>query len=134
MPSHFMRINARNKGKRGEREFRDVLRAAGYCKARRGQQFSGEQGNPDVVCPELPGIHWEVKRCQVTKIHDWMKQAEMDAWQTADLDALVGCVKAPVVAHKRNGERWLATLNLNDLLEIIRRSDLPQSPKEDTND
>jgi hypothetical protein len=33
-------MNSREKGKRGERAWRDELRAAGYD-ARRGQQFSG---------------------------------------------------------------------------------------------
>jgi hypothetical protein len=110
-----MPLNARQKGKRGEREFRDVLRAAGYCKARRGQQFSGEQGNPDVVCPELPDIHWEVKRCQNSTPYKWLEQARDDA------PSLV----YPVVAHKRNGRQWIAIVDLEALLEIIRRSDLP---------
>jgi Holliday junction resolvase len=110
-------MNSREKGKRGEREFRDVLRAAGYCKARRGQQYSGEQGNPDVICPELPSIHWEVKRCQTVSIHKWMEQAITDSGDFDDVH--------PVVAHKRNGGEWLATLPMDDFLEIVRRSDLP---------
>lgn len=110
-------MNSREKGKRGEREFRDVLRAAGYCKARRGQQFSGEQGNPDVICPELPDIHWEVKRCNVTKPYTWVEQAFRDSKTTY-----------AVVAHKKNLGDWIAILPMDDLLEIIRRSDLPQSP------
>lgn len=113
-------MNSNAKGKRGEREFRDVLRAAGYCKARRGQQFSGSNESPDVVCPELPGIHWEVKRCEISKPYTWMDQALTDLTKGNDHSI-------PVVAHKRNGQEWLAILQMVDLLEIIRRSDLPHS-------
>ena len=62
-------MNSRAKGARGERMWRDELRSAfGDSGIRRGQQFSGLGDSPDVVCPCLPDIHWEVKFCQVTKI------------------------------------------------------------------
>jgi Holliday junction resolvase len=118
-----MPINARQKGKRGEREFRDVLRAAGYCKARRGQQFSGEQGNPDVICPELPSIHWEVKRCQASQPYKWLSQASYDGMSLVVNGTIVS--RIPVVAHKQNGKQWIAILPMDDFLEIVRRSDLP---------
>ena len=41
-------MNSREKGKRGERQWRDELRANGYG-ARRGQQFCGSAESPDVV-------------------------------------------------------------------------------------
>ena len=50
-------MNSRNKGKRGELEWRDVIRSHGY-EARRGQQFSGSPDSPDVVT-DLP-YHFEV--------------------------------------------------------------------------
>jgi hypothetical protein len=78
-----------------------------------GQQFSGLGDSPDVVCPCLPDIHWEVKFCQVTKVKDWIAQAIRDA-----KDKLF-----PVVAHKRTGEDWLITLRAADFLTILRRSD-----------
>ena len=46
------KINSRQKGARGERQWRDELRANGYV-ARRGQQFSGSADSPDVVCNDL---------------------------------------------------------------------------------
>ena len=52
-------MNSRNKGAAGEREVAGILRGYGY-KARRGQQYSGANGDADVV--GLPGIHIEVKR------------------------------------------------------------------------
>jgi Holliday junction resolvase len=119
-----MPLNARQKGKRVERSFRDVLRIAGYCKARRGQQFSGEQGNPDVVCEELPSIHWEVKGVQNSSPHKWLGQATNDSKGE----------KTPVVAWKSNNKDWVAFIYMDDLLEIIRRSDLPMSTPERESD
>ena len=51
-------INSRAKGARGERMWRDQLRAEGYT-AKRGQQHAGGQDSPDVVCEEM-------KRCNST--------------------------------------------------------------------
>lgn len=118
-----MAINSRQKGKRGERAFRDVLREAGYLKARRGQQYSGEQGNPDVICEDIPGIHWEVKLCQCSKPYAWIDQASHD---TGYFEGASWPYKIPVIAHKQNGKQWIAMLPMECLLEIIRRSDLPQ--------
>jgi hypothetical protein len=107
-------MNSRAKGARGERMWRDELRSAfGDSGIRRGQQFSGLGDSPDVVCPCLPDIHWEVKFCQVTKVKDWIAQAIRDA-----KDKLF-----PVVAHKRTGEDWLVTLRADDFLTILRGSD-----------
>jgi len=52
---------SREKGKRGEREFCELLREHGFD-ARRGQQFAGGPDSPDVVtdCP----CHFEVKRTE----------------------------------------------------------------------
>ena len=109
-------MNSREKGKRGEREFRDVLREAGYCKTERGQQFRGGPDSPDVNCPELPDIHFEVKRCQNASIYKWILQAETEKRSG----------QFAIVAHKKNHCEWLAILPMNDLLEIIRRSELPK--------
>jgi len=48
-------MNSREKGKVGERAWRDWLREQGYLKAYRGAQYCGLRGNADVVCPELRG-------------------------------------------------------------------------------
>jgi Holliday junction resolvase len=118
-------INSRQKGKRGERAFRDVLREAGYLKARRGQQYAGGNQSPDVVCEELPSIHWEVKYCEKGNLYDWIEQATGDTWMHERHGRML---KIPIVAHKRNGKKWIAILPLEGLglLEIIRRSDLPK--------
>lgn len=83
-------------------------------KARRGQQFSGGADSPDVVCPELPTIHFEVKRVEASQVmYQWHDQAKCDAGD-----------KIPVVAHKRNGRKWLVILESGHFLDILRRSDL----------
>lgn len=108
-----MSVDSRAKGCRGEREWRDQLREAGFLKARRGQQHAGGTDSPDVVCPELPTIHFEVKRVEAGNVYNWMAQACCDAG-----------TKIPVVAHKRNGRGWVVVLTATDFLNIIRRSDL----------
>jgi hypothetical protein len=108
-------MNSRAKGCRGEREWRDQLKEAGFS-ARRGQQFSGGTDSPDVVCPSLPSVHWEVKRVESGNPYGWMVQAVEDAGS-----------KIPVVAHKRNGRPWLCIIPADHFLDILRRSDLVAS-------
>ncbi len=91
-------MNSRQKGKRGERAWRDELRAHGFD-ARRGQQFCGSPDSPDVVCPALAWIHFEVKHVERLNINDAMDQARRD-----------GRGKVPVVAHRRRFCRWLVTV------------------------
>lgn len=109
-------VNSNQKGKRVEREFRDILRSYGW-EARRGQQFSGGDDSPDVVCEELP-IHWEVKGDQSVTSVKLMAAIEQ---------AITDCPKGKwrVVAHKKDGgrwdsKRWYATLTIEDFLDIIK--------------
>ena len=74
-------MNSREKGKRGERQWRDELRAQGYA-ARRGQQFSGSPDSPDVVCDDLPWAHFEVKLVERLDLDGAMEQARRDARQS----------------------------------------------------
>jgi len=71
-------MNSREKGKRGERQWRDELRAQGF-EARRGQQFAGSPDSPDVVCDSLPWAHFEVKAVERLNIEDAMEQARRDS-------------------------------------------------------
>lgn len=108
------RINSRSKGKVGERQLRDQFREAGFLQARRGQQFSGEQGNPDVVVPELPSFHFEVKFTERNNLYDWMAQAIGDASKTG---------KMPIVCHRKKHCEWLAMVRLEDLIALIKETD-----------
>lgn len=107
-------MNAREKGKRGERQWRDELRAQGY-QARRGQQFSGSPDSPDVVCAELDWIHFEVKAVERLNIEDAMEQARRDGGASR-----TGHQKTPVVAHKRNFRPWLVTITAEVFFQFLR--------------
>lgn len=99
---------SRNKGKRGEAEVAHILQAAGYADAKRTAQRCGRDGTADVI--GLPGFHIEVKRCETTRIHDWLDQARRDSRETG---------ARPIVVHRRSGEPWLATISLSDLLDAL---------------
>ncbi len=101
-------MNSREKGKRGERQWRDELRANGYM-ARRGQQFSGSPDSPDVVCDELRWLHFEVKAVERLNVEDAMDQARRDAGG-----------KTPVVAHRRSFRRWLVTMDAETFFQFLR--------------
>ena len=55
-----MPINSRAKGKRGELEAVKYLKKLGFPNTRRTQQFNG-LGKGDIICEDLPHIHFEVK-------------------------------------------------------------------------
>jgi len=101
-------MNSREKGKRGERQWRDELRAQGF-QARRGQQFSGSADSPDVVCEQLRWIHFEVKAVEKLNIQDAMDQAGRDCGG-----------KVPMVAHKRNFRPWLVTMEAETFFRLLR--------------
>lgn len=100
-------MNSRQKGARGEREWRDVCIKHGY-EARRGQQFSGSPDSPDVIT-NLP-FHFEVKRVERLNINDAMKQAQCDCGN-----------EPPVVAHKRNRGEWLCTMTASDFFALVKQ-------------
>ena len=102
-----MPINSRLKGGRGERELAEFLREHGVD-ARRGQQFHGGAGSPDVVA-DLPGIHLECKRVEKGQLYDWLAQAIRDAGSAI-----------PVVAHRRNRKDWVAILPLDKFIELVK--------------
>jgi len=111
-------MNSRQKGARGERLWRDELRAQGYS-ARRGQQFSGSPESPDVVCPDLGFIHWEVKTVEKLNIEDAVEQARGDCGD-----------KVPIVAHKRNRRGWLITMPADVFFHLLRGTLSPESRKQ----
>ena len=116
-----MAINSREKGRRGEVELAHYLQGFGYD-ARRGQQFSGANGDADVV--GLPGIHIECKRAEKTAINDWLLQAIRDAGVESvlqDRDIL------PVVFHRQNKDgkkavkgEWVVIMLAKDFIELYR--------------
>lgn len=99
-------MNSRQKGARGERELAEKLREYGY-EARRGQQFSGANGDADVV--GLPGYHIECKRVERLNIEEAMAQSVRDAREG----------ETPIVCHRRDRKEWLVTIRLKDFMEVL---------------
>lgn len=102
------KINSKRKGAVGEREVAHILQEHGYD-ARRTAQYCGNTGDAaDVI--GLEGFHIEVKRCETTKIWDWIHQAERD--HKADT--------VPLVVFRKSHEDWQVALNFEAFLELLR--------------
>lgn len=101
-------MNSRNKGAAGERELAAKLREYGYD-CRRGQQYSGVNGDADVV--GLPGVHIECKRVERLDLYGAMEQAERDAREG----------EIPAAFHRRNRQGWLVTLKLDDFMRVYKK-------------
>lgn len=99
-----MAINSRAKGAKGERELANKLKEYGY-NGRRGQQFSGLEGE-DVV--GLDYIHIECKRVEKLNIDEALKQSKRDAKNN----------QMPVVFHRKNGEKWKVTMDLDNWIKL----------------
>ena len=110
-------MNSREKGKRGERQWRDELREHGYA-ARRGQQFCGSAESPDVVCDQLRWVHFEVKAVERLNIEEAMDQARKDAGRGKSGERRKE--KVPVVAHRRNFRPWLVTMEAGTFFRLLR--------------
>ena len=106
--SDSMAINSRRKGAEFERRLAEILRGYGYSDSRRGQQYSGINGDADVV--GLPHIHIEAKAVEKLNIYDAMEQSKRDA-RTLEL---------PVVIHKKNRKNILVTMELNDFILLYK--------------
>lgn len=98
-------MNSRAKGKRAELELARKLREYGYD-CRRGAQYSGANGDADVV--GLPGIHIECKRVERLNLEDAMAQSRRDAREG----------EIPVVMHRKTRSPWLVTTTLEDWIKI----------------
>ena len=106
-------VNSREKGKIGERLWRDQLKAAGFTNSRRGQQFSGSEDSPDVICDDLPHLHFEVKYTQRPNIEAALIQARGDCGD-----------KTPVVASYRTGgkmKEWVVSMTGDAFLNLVKQ-------------
>jgi len=101
-------VNAKSKGGRGEREFAALCREQGYSDVCKGQQFKGGIDSPDVR--GLPHVHIEVKRTERLNIHNAMAQSVRDS----------GGQAIPIVAHRRNRDKWMITMLAEDFFTIYR--------------
>jgi hypothetical protein len=100
---------SRDKGLKGEREVRALWESHGFTV--RGLEGEGDHV---IVRPssDLRGslsLHSEVKRCETARPWAWMQQAALEAPPFA----------VPVVAFRRNGSKWLALIQLDDLARLL---------------
>lgn len=100
-------INSKRKGSQGERDIAAILREHGYADARRGQQYTGHNGDPDVI--GLPGFHLEVKRVERLNLDAAFEQSVRDAREG----------EIPLVVHRRNRKPWMVTIRLDDFLPML---------------
>lgn len=111
-------MNSRERGIRGELDWRDFLRGQGYEEARRGQQYRGGGDSPDVV--GVPRLHSEVKYTQCLRLYDAVDQARRDATDG----------NLPIVAHRCNDDRrkstcrgeWLVILSAEDFFKLWKEA------------
>ena len=104
-------MNVKRKGTAGENELAELLRAEGIRAYRNDQIYRGGQGNPDVRA-DLEGheLHIEVKRQEKLNVTEAMHQAIRDAAEGT----------MPILAHRRNREKWLITMPVTVFIELMR--------------
>jgi len=108
-----MAINSREKGKVAERHLASLIRDYGFPKVRRSQQYcGGSDESADLV--GLPNIHIECKRVEKLNIHRAIDQAIRDNGDRDDI---------PCVFHRKNRERWLVTMTIEDFFRLYSASD-----------
>lgn len=100
-------MNSRQKGAAGERELANLLKEYGYD-TRRGQQYSGANGDADVV--GIPGLHIECKRVEKLNLDAALDQSKRDAREG----------EMPVVIHRKNRQEWKVTLSLKDFMKLYK--------------
>lgn len=100
------KINSRAKGARNELNLAHFFQRWGF-EARRGQQFSGLQGDADVV--GVPYLHLECKAVQKLNLDKAMEQSIRDAREG----------EIPTVVHRKDRQEWKITLALEDFMPIF---------------
>lgn len=103
-------MNSRAKGKRAELAVAKILREHGFEGARRGVQYSGRTGQPDVI--GMPGVHLEIKHVEHLNLYDAMEQSSRDAKEN----------EVPWVVHKRNGKPWLCTMTFEEAISLYKEA------------
>lgn len=99
------KINSRDKGKRNELLLAHFFQKYDFP-ARRGQQFSGLQGDADVV--GVPYLHIECKAVQKLNLDKAMEQSARDAREG----------EIPVVIHRKDRQDWRITLTLEEFMPM----------------
>lgn len=99
------KINSRSKGKRNELLLAHFFQKYGFD-AKRGQQYSGINGDADVV--GVPYLHLECKAVQKLNLDKAMEQSIRDAREG----------EIPTVVHRKDRQDWKITLSLEDFMPM----------------
>ena len=109
---------SKDKGKRGERELVNFLKAQGIP-AERTAQHSGKDGGPaDLILPDHPDWHIECKRVEALSLYGALGQAATDA-QNSNKKAQI-----PAVFHRRNNQPWVMIVFADLGAKLIQYHDL----------
>lgn len=105
--------SSKRKGKIGELEVVNLLKAAGY-NTHRSVQYCGATGDaPDVVVEGLP-LHIEVKRVERLNLKQAYQQAVHDSKAN-------GNNEIPVVFHRQSYQPWMVSFSAEDFLELVKK-------------
>lgn len=100
-----MSASERRKGADGELEVVKIARAHGWPASRNLDQ--PRDGGSDIL--GIAGVSLEVKRTEQASVWAWWSQASADCG-----------TKLPVVAFRRSASPWLAIVELDELLALLR--------------
>lgn len=98
---------AKRRGKRGEGQVVDILKAHGWPRARRNLE-QPQYGKDIVDGPE--GTRVSVKYTERLKLREAFSECSLHA---------AGALEIPIVVHRANDQPWLATLELSELLPLL---------------
>lgn len=105
---------SRDKGKRGERECRDIWKKHGYENAHRSSQYCGKGESAADIEGVDPRLHIEVKTgYSYKRVYDFMEQAKADAKEC----------QIPIVNCKMDRQEWLCVMRLEDFINIWEDKD-----------
>jgi hypothetical protein len=103
----------RQKGAVGEREVVAIFRAADWPHAERSSNGRVQIGRGDMIGgPE--GCHIEIKRQERLNVPKAMRQTIADAHEH----------DIPILVHRPSRHEWMATLPLDDLLDLLALRDI----------
>jgi len=102
-----MGMRSRRKGCCGEREAAAEIARLFQVEARRGRQYCGDPEAPDIRTA-IPGVHFEVKRCEALRLYAALEQALHDAGENI-----------PVVLHRANRRPWVLIIRLDDVPRLV---------------
>jgi Holliday junction resolvase-like predicted endonuclease len=102
---------SKRRGAKGELEVAQILRDYGYPNANRNLEQSRDGGCDIINGPAY--LHIEVKLTERLDLRAALRQAQDGA----------GARMVPVVVHRRNNERWLATADFEWLLSLVAELD-----------